>query len=129
MLARSIATKEMSDLLGVLAHRHRLRLIIELAQGELDVQTLSEILEIAPSGVSQHLTLLRAHRLVVENRKGRRVFYRLCEPDLAKWIMGGLRFLQHNGSDQSAIQVALDEWAQKESSIENLLVAKGGLES
>lgn len=110
MSYRTTASKELADFLGVLGHRHRVRIIAELFQGELDVQTLSDILQIAPSGVSQHLTRLRAHRIVVENRRGRHVFYRLSDPSMAPWLLDGLRFINPGGDWDSIVQVAMEQW-------------------
>ena len=36
---------------------------------------------------------LRAHRLVVERREGRQVFYRLRAAKLAEWLVEGMEFL------------------------------------
>jgi DNA-binding transcriptional ArsR family regulator len=94
MPSSSVVSRELAELLGVLAHPHRLRIVEELRGGELDVGTLKEILEISHSGVSQHLGLLRVHRLVVERREGRHVFYRLCRPELAIWLLDGLTFIE-----------------------------------
>lgn len=90
---RELVDKELADLLGVLAHGHRLRIIAELRQGEQDVNALQAAIGISHSGVSQHLSLLRAHRLVSERRQGRQVFYRLRHGELASWLMDGMQFL------------------------------------
>ena len=90
---RSVVSRELAELLGVLSHPHRLRIVGELRAGELDVGALRDILEISHSGVSQHLGVLRAHRLVVERREGRHVFYRLRRPELAAWLLEGLPFI------------------------------------
>jgi DNA-binding transcriptional ArsR family regulator len=91
---RSVVSRELAELLGVLAHPHRLRIVEELRGRELDVGSLKGLLEVSHSGVSQHLALLRAHRLVAERREGRHVFYRLCQPELASWLLDGLTFLE-----------------------------------
>lgn len=95
MPGRAIIAKELAALLGALAHPHRIRIIEELGGGECDVNTLQRELGISHSGVSQNLAVLRAHRLVVERREGRRVIYRLAHPDLADWLVRGLDFLEH----------------------------------
>ncbi|MCP6768773.1 metalloregulator ArsR/SmtB family transcription factor, partial [Klebsiella pneumoniae] len=61
---RDLVTKELAELLGVLAHPHRIRIIEELRDGEHDVNSLQQVLGISHSGVSQHLMVLRASRLV-----------------------------------------------------------------
>jgi DNA-binding transcriptional ArsR family regulator len=88
-----LVTKELADLLGVLAHPHRIRIIEELRETERDVNTLQTALGISHSGVSQHLSVLRAHRLVAERREGRHVYYHLRQPKLARWLIDGIEFV------------------------------------
>lgn len=119
MPQRSIAAKELGSLLGVLAHPRRLQIIEELRAGELDVNALQARLAIAHSGVSQHLALLRAHRLVAERREGRHVHYRLSQPELADWLLEGFRFLEAAQGASSelleAIEHARAAWSVGES--------------
>lgn len=84
----------MADLLAVLAHPQRLRIVEELGSREMDVSSLADLLEISQSGASQHLAQLRAHRVVAERRDGRHIFYRLRDPALASWLLEGLQFLE-----------------------------------
>lgn len=101
MPERAIISRELATLFGVLSHPHRVRIIEELRGEERDVQSLQELLSSSQSAVSQHLALLRSHRIVEERREGRRVFYRLRQPGLASWVMAGLRFLE---ADRQAFQ-------------------------
>lgn len=94
MPERAIISRELANLFSVLSHPHRVRIIEELRAGEQDVQTLQDLLSSSQSAVSQHLAVLRAHRIVEERREGRHVFYRLRQPGLAAWVMLGLRFLE-----------------------------------
>lgn len=105
MPARDVAAHELSKLMSVLSHPQRIRIVEELQGGEVDVNTLSERLGTSHSRVSQQLALLRSHRLVVERREGRHVYYRLVEPKLARWIMAGLEFLE---SDLARVAVQKD---------------------
>src|SRR5258707_2134752 len=88
-----LVTKELADLLGVLAHPHRIRIIEELRETERDVNSLQAALGISHSGVSQHLSVLRAHRLVAERREGRHVYYHLRQIKLARWLVEGIEFI------------------------------------
>ncbi len=112
---RSLVSKELGALLSVLSHPARLRLVEELRDGERDVTSLQAALDIKLSGVSQHLSLLRAHRLVEERKEGRRVFYHLVQPDLAAWLVQGLSFVegQHASSEQmrSAVENVRALWS------------------
>jgi DNA-binding transcriptional ArsR family regulator len=100
-------SRELSALFGVLSNPHRVRLIEELRCGERDVNGLQVALGISHSGVSQHLALLRAHRLVTERRDGRHVFYRLSQPKLAAWIVEGLDFIHGELMQEEAIRAAV----------------------
>lgn len=91
---RGIVSKSMSELLAVLAHPQRLRIVEELGSREMDVNSIAGLLGISQSGASQHLAQLRAHRVVTERREGRHVLYRLRDPSLAVWLLDGLRFLE-----------------------------------
>jgi DNA-binding transcriptional ArsR family regulator len=109
MPARSAVSKELAKLLGVLSHPHRIRIIEELRDREMDVNSLQGVLGVAHSGVSQHLAILRSHRLVAERREGRHVFYHLAQPKLAGWLLQGLEFLEVRRSQAEEFQAAIEE--------------------
>ncbi|GIU77272.1 MAG: transcriptional regulator [Bryobacteraceae bacterium] len=104
----------MAELLGAIAHPHRLRILIELHAGERDVNGLQELLGISHSSVSQNLAILRAHHLVRERRQGRHVYYSLTNAELADWLMQGLRFLEggltRHEDMRSAVESARRLW-------------------
>jgi DNA-binding transcriptional ArsR family regulator len=104
---RALVTKELAALLGALAHQHRIRIIEELRDGEHDVNSLQVALGISHSGVSQHLMVLRANRLVSERREGRRVFYQLRHPGIAAWILDATRFLEMGTDEASELRKAI----------------------
>ena len=60
---------DLMDVLKALADENRLRALRALQGGELCVCRLIALLELAPSTVSKHLSILRAARLV-ESRVG-----------------------------------------------------------
>jgi DNA-binding transcriptional ArsR family regulator len=92
--SRVVVAKELASIFKVLSHPDRIRLVEELRRSELDVNTLHETLGLTASRVSQHLALLRAHRIVADTRDGRHVYYHLTQPDLAEWAIDGLRFIE-----------------------------------
>jgi DNA-binding transcriptional ArsR family regulator len=100
---------ELARFLGVLAHPNRVHIVEELRGGERDVNALQEALGISHSGVSQHLALLRAHRLVAERRVGRRVFYRLLQPALAAWLAAGLNYVEPEPEARHRLHVAVSQ--------------------
>ena len=94
MPSRLVVAKEMAEVFKVLAHRDRIRIVEVLRSREFDVNTIGAQIDLPATRVSQHLSLMRAHRLVEERRDGRHVYYSLTQPDLAHWIVDGLQFVE-----------------------------------
>jgi DNA-binding transcriptional ArsR family regulator len=67
------------DCLKALGDANRLRALYALRNGELCVCQLIALLELAPSTVSKHLTILRNARLVESRKEGRWMYYRLSK--------------------------------------------------
>lgn len=113
---RLLAASELAEFLRALAHPRRIQILEELRKGERDVASLAEVTELAHSSVSQHLMVLRAHRVVAERREGRRVFYRLRSAGLAEWLVQGMDFLvpmdQQNDKVRKAIKKAKSKWSK-----------------
>ncbi len=121
MPERALVSKALADLLGILAHQHRILIIQELRDGERDVNTLRMLLGISHSGVSQHLSVLRAHRLVAERRQGRQVFYHLCQPRLARWLVEAIEFVEGDREEADSVRNAINsmrtEWSTSNSEL------------
>lgn len=113
---RALVAKELADFLGILSHPHRIRIVEELRTGEQDVNSLQAALGTSHSGVSQHLMVMRANRLVSERREGRRVFYHLRQPEIAGWLLEATRFLE-GGTEVDELRKAIGktrrEWSDK----------------
>jgi DNA-binding transcriptional ArsR family regulator len=103
--SRLTASRDLADLLRTLAHADRIRLIEELRSGEKDVMGIADALELPPTRISQHLSLLRAHHLVEERREGRNHIYRLAQPALAGWIVDALAFVDFRHRSGRAAQL------------------------
>ena len=112
MPSRIVVAKELAEIFKLISHPDRVRLIEELGGQEKDVNSLADSLALPNARVSQHLSLLRAHRIVEERRDGRHHFYRLVQPDLAEWIVDGLAFIEGRIStvDRSKIRAAKRLW-------------------
>jgi len=112
MPSRHIIAKELAELFGVFSHPDRVRIVEELREGERDVNALQGALGVSHSRTSQNLSVLRMHRVVAERREGRHVFYRLVQPDMASWILGGIQFLEADAANAQARQTAIEEVRQ-----------------
>ena len=113
MPQRQLVAKELAEIFKILAHPDRIRIIEELRIDEKDVNTLVGTLELPGPRVSQHLSLMRAHRIVEERRDGRHHFYHLTQPEIANWIIEGLNFVEGRmtGVSKSAIKSARQLWS------------------
>lgn len=78
---REVSLKDLVEAAKGLAHPARLRLLGMLASGELCVCQMTAVLELAPSTVSQHLSVLSRGGLVADRKDGKLVYYRLSEGD------------------------------------------------
>ena len=70
---------EFLNITKALAEENRLRILLALDGRELCVCQLIELLELAPSTVSKHMTVLKQARLVNGHKDGRWMYYRLAD--------------------------------------------------
>jgi ArsR family transcriptional regulator len=73
-----------AEVFKALGHPSRLLIVDELAKGERCVAELTELVGSDISTVSNHLAVLRHVGLVVDDRRGQQVFYRLGAPCVSK---------------------------------------------
>ncbi len=64
-----------ADLLLVMANAHRLRMLQTLAEREVAVNNLVDIIGISQSALSQHLAKLRSKDLVKTRRDAQTIYY------------------------------------------------------
>lgn len=76
-----------ANLFKGLAHPVRIRLLELLSDTEeLTVSALQAEIELEASHLSQHLSVLRRHHLVISERRGSHVFYRLADPRIRELL-------------------------------------------
>ena len=80
-------TKALSD-------ENRVRTLMMLHDGELCVCQLIEMLGLAPSTVSKHMSILRQARLVQARKEGKWMYYRLPDGDAPQCVLEALRWVQ-----------------------------------
>ena len=83
------------EVLGLLADRTRLSLLVRLGEGEADVSTLTEACGATRTSVSQHLARLRLAGLVTTRKDGRRVVYALRHGHLRRLVQEALSVADH----------------------------------
>jgi ArsR family transcriptional regulator, arsenate/arsenite/antimonite-responsive transcriptional repressor len=76
--------KSTARITKALADPQRLRILMMLRPGERCVCQIVEVLALAPSTVSKHLSLLDAAGLVIARKQGRWIYYRLPDGPAAE---------------------------------------------
>jgi ArsR family transcriptional regulator len=71
---------EATKLLGALANERRLLILCQIADREICVGELQELVGISQSALSQHLALLRELGLVATRRVAQTIYYKLASP-------------------------------------------------
>jgi ArsR family transcriptional regulator, zinc-responsive transcriptional repressor len=71
---------QLSSLFRLLSDKTRLNILLKLANGERNVTSLCEELELPQPTVSHHLALLRMSNIVGNRRAGKQVYYNLNGP-------------------------------------------------
>ncbi|MFO7800677.1 MAG: metalloregulator ArsR/SmtB family transcription factor [Desulfovermiculus sp.] len=80
-----LEAEEQARIFKVLSVATRVRMIELLKERSLCVNALARTLMITPAAVSQHLRILRDADLVVAEKRGYFVHYRINEETMARW--------------------------------------------
>jgi DNA-binding transcriptional ArsR family regulator len=86
---------QVAELFRAFSDPSRVRLIAALADCELNVSALAEVVGISESAVSHHMRGLRQMRLVRARKDGRQVYYCLDDDHVAALFRQGLDHVQH----------------------------------
>ncbi len=100
----------MQDILAItkaLADENRLRALMLLRDQELCVCQVIEVLGLAPSTVSKHMTILRQAGLVCARKEGRWMYYSLPQQEVCAPVKQALAFVRTHLA--AAGQIQLDD--------------------
>ena len=92
-LVRSIDADQLTriaDVIKMLGHAERLKILEVLEEGEATVSAIQETLGLPQAIVSQHLARMRGHDVVQARREGNHVYYRIVE-EKVRHILGCIR--------------------------------------
>jgi len=87
---------------GALGDATRAKIVHALLHQELCTCDLAAVVGVSESGVSPHLRLLRALRLVKSRRAGKFVYYSLDDAHIALLMQVGLTHLGHGDAEIGA---------------------------
>ena len=86
-----------AELFRAFSDTTRVRILSALANTELNVGTLAQMLEVSDSAVSHHLRGLRQMRLVTTRRSGKEIFYRMDDTHVISLF---LQVVEHTRSER-----------------------------
>ena len=107
--------REVLAITNALADESRVRALIALTRGRLCVCQIAELLQLAPSTVSKHLSILRHGGLVDAKKQGRWIYYFIPDqPDTSvyqslEWLRGALKSDSRILEDQKRLKHILKE--------------------
>jgi ArsR family transcriptional regulator len=87
--------REVVTIAKALADENRVRILAILHGRELCVCQVIELLELAPSTVSKHLSVLKQARLVESRKHGRWMYYRLADDEAPQAAKGAIGWALH----------------------------------
>lgn len=95
-------------LLKALSDENRIRMLMALRGKELCVCTLTELLDLAPSTTSKHLSILKQARLIESVKDGKFVYYRLSMEGSPHHALAGPALEWLAGMLENTAQIAAD---------------------
>ena len=73
-----------AELCKVFSNPTRLEILNLLRDKEMSVTELIEKTELSQANISQHLSIMRSKGIVISDRKGKNIYYRLTNPKIIK---------------------------------------------
>ena len=74
---QKLSVQQKSEIFKALGHPTRLQIVEKLADGEQCVCDLLEMFNVEMSTLSRHLSVLKNADIVIDERRGKNIFYRL----------------------------------------------------
>lgn len=96
------------DIAKALGDESRLRALLALRDGELCLCQIIDVIELAPSTVSKHLSILHRAGLVQRRKQGKWHYYRLAGRDASPVARRALRWVTDALSDDPAVAADAD---------------------
>ena len=87
--------EKVSRIFKLLSDATRLKILLTLEQGERNVTSIAEVVQMEQSAVSHQLKLLKDNRMVKARREGKTVFYRLDDQHVFDILEGTLEHTRH----------------------------------
>jgi len=86
MKSQTLSVQRKAEVFKALGHPTRLQIVEKLGDGELCVCHILEMFDVDMSTLSRHLSVLKNAGVVVDERRGKNIFYTLKCPCLLEMI-------------------------------------------
>lgn len=104
-----IALVHVSNVFKAMSHPDRLKILLLLQVKKMSVHDIQEALHISQPHTSQHLKQLKTQGLLVEERKGRNIFYKLASPQIALIVADALQLELTQFASNTELIAAINE--------------------
>lgn len=95
--------KKLMPILKALADENRVRILMALRGGELCACQIIELMGLAPSTVSKHLSILKNAGLIESRKDGRWMYFELA-PDEVTPVSEALQFISSNSKNDEQVK-------------------------
>lgn len=95
--------RELMKITKALADENRIRVLLALRDGELCVCQITELLGLAPSTMSKHMSILYQAGLVDSRKDGRWIYFRLPDAKAPVTVKKAIGWISKAGEDQDRI--------------------------
>ena len=86
LIGKSGNIQRASEAMLAMAHPLRLKILCLLGSGELSVQEIVDAVGTTQSNVSQHLTILRAQKIITSRKDATKMFYKIEDASILRMI-------------------------------------------
>jgi len=96
----------MEDVIAIaraLSDENRVRALLALGDQEVCVCQLIAFLQLAPSTVSKHMSILKQAKLVAGRKKGRWMYYRMPEKSASQIVHQAIAWVRQASSDDHRV--------------------------
>ncbi len=77
-----------SEVLKLLSNPIRLGILYQLEHEEMcSCNMLEELISVSQPALSQHLKILKAHKILTSEKRGQHIFYKISSPETKKLII------------------------------------------
>ena len=88
--------RNMINITKALSDKNRVRALMMLSRGDLCVCQLIEMLRLAPSTVSKHMSILRQAQLVTARKQARWMYYRIADEDAPEYVVQAIEWVRNS---------------------------------